>query len=99
MATMPERARGIVRKALLKMAGALTASDQPRQRAEVDGVPWSVGGLPARGYEGASMARRLSPWVPNRQHINSILQSEGELLRSRTRQLIANTPHGANASE
>lgn len=49
--------------------------------------------------EGASMARRMSGFVPNRLHINSILGMEAPLLRARTRQLIANVPHGANASE
>jgi lambda family phage portal protein len=49
--------------------------------------------------EGASMARRMSGFVPSRLHINSILAMEAPLLRARTRQLIANVPHGANASE
>jgi lambda family phage portal protein len=51
------------------------------------------------GYDGASLARRLSPWIPNRNHINTVLAAEGPMLRARTRQLIANNGYGANASE
>lgn len=75
-----------------------TPAPRPRQRGEGALMSWP-GGLPTRGYEGASQSRRLSPWVPNRQHINSILATEGPMLRARTRQLIANTPHGSNGSE
>lgn len=92
-ASLPVKARSVARSALLKMAGALT-TPKPGQRTE--GL--SAGSM-AGGFEGASMGRRLSPWIPNRQHLNSILASEGPLLRARTRQLIANTPHGSNASE
>ena len=45
------------------------------------------------------MARRLSPWRPNRAHINTILAGEAPLIRARTRQLVANAPYAANASE
>lgn len=51
------------------------------------------------GFEGASEAPRLSPWVPSRLHINAFMSNEGPRLRARVRQLIANTPHGSNASE
>lgn len=63
----------------------------------MDGAPPTPN--PVTGYEGGSMARRLSPWRPSRSHINTILASEGPIIRSRTRQLVANSPYGANASE
>jgi lambda family phage portal protein len=90
-ASLPAKARAVARSAILKMVGGV---ERPKQRASGFSV-----GVPAQGYEGASMSHRLSPWIPNRAHINSILASEGPLLRARTRQLIANTPHGSNASE
>lgn len=71
----------------------------PRQKAEDlpgDLAPVTTG---SRGYEGASIAPRLSPWRPSRLHINSLLASDGPMLRARTRQLVANTPYGANGSE
>lgn len=81
--------------------GAAAALKTPKQRT--DGI---IPGLPAvstmavmPGYEGASQSPRMSPFIPNRQHINSILSAEAPMLRARTRQLIANTAHGANASE
>lgn len=51
------------------------------------------------GFEGASMARRLSPWMPNRAHINSQLTGELPTLRARSRALIQNTTYGASAAE
>lgn len=54
--------------------------------------------IPA-GYEAASRSHRTKYWHPTRNHINTILASELPLLRARSRQLVANTAHGANASE
>jgi lambda family phage portal protein len=51
------------------------------------------------GFEGGSVARRLSPWRPTRAHINTLLAAEGPLVRARTRQLIANAPYAASASD
>lgn len=84
--------------------GAATAiknsAGPPRQRADGSAVPSSVSTLAVTpGYEGSSLAPRMSPFMPDRRHINSVLSSEAPLLRARTRQLIANTAHGANASE
>jgi len=67
------------------------------QRA--DNLNFPPGAVGQRGYEGASLAPRLSPWRPNRSHINAMLAAEGPMLRARTRQLVANTPYGANGSE
>lgn len=67
-------------------------------RADGGGVT-STAQIGVSGYQGASMARRLSGFLPNRLHINTILGAEAPLLRARTRALIANVPHGANASE
>lgn len=80
-------------------------SAPPRARLDAgdfDGGTQSGGDGPRGnqlGYEGASMSRRLSPWRPNRAHINSILTTEGPMLRARTRQLVANSPYASNASE
>ncbi len=88
------------RRSMRQIAGGMM-----RRVAEFfdDGLP--VGAPPddrfrvLTGYEGASLSRRLSPWFPTRAHINSILAAEAPLLRARVRQLVANTPYGANASE
>lgn len=99
---LPTKARAAVARTLSKMARVAA----PKKRADgyfQNGDPIDVGTLarqmPGVGYEGASQSRRLSPWVPNRNHINTILASELPLLRARSRQLIANTAHGSNASE
>jgi lambda family phage portal protein len=77
----------------------LAASDRGNWRLDADPRLTDTTPNPATGYEGASMARRLSPWRPNRAHINTNLATEGPLLRARTRQLVANSPYGSNASE
>lgn len=91
------RATGVFKGAWNGAAAAFNAS-APAQRTEA--VPSSVSSLAVMpGYEGSSQSPRMSPFIPNRQHINSILAAEAPMLRGRTRQLIANTAHGANASE
>lgn len=78
--------------------GGAAAFSAPIQRS--DAVPSGVVSARAMpGYEGASQSPRMSPFQPNRMHINAILSAEAPLLRARTRQLIANSAHGANASE
>ncbi len=98
---LPAKARAVVSRALSKMAKA--AAPAPQKRADASDSTLDIASIlhqmPGHGYEGASQSRRLSPWVPNRNHINTILSSELPLLRARTRQLVANTAHGSNASE
>lgn len=83
-----------VKRAALKTAAKIVANNLSSLD---EGRPW--GYPPVTGYEGASMQPRLSPWMPTRAHINAIMATEGPLLRARIRQLVANTPYGANASE
>lgn len=87
--------QGKMASLLARAAKAVAVAPMPAQKVSAS-VPMMT---PAPGYDGASMARRLSPWIPNRNHINSILATEGPMLRARTRQLIANNAYGANASE
>ena len=88
-----------------RLAQALTGMARAVQRLD-GGDP--DGGTPQgpsfdqagrNSYEGASMARRLSPWRPNRAHINTALAGEGPLLRARTRALVANAPLASSLSE
>jgi lambda family phage portal protein len=55
--------------------------------------------LPAHGYEGARLARRLKGWNADRRNINALMASGGELLRARARQLCRENPYAANACE
>jgi lambda family phage portal protein len=48
------------------------------------------------GYEGGRFRRRLSSWMPTQNTINTILTSQGPLLRARCRDTLRNNPH-ANA--
>lgn len=87
-----------------RLAAALSGMANAVQR--LDGGD-ADGGMPQEpsfgrtnpSYEGASMARRLSPWRPNRSHINTALAGEGPLLRARTRALVANAPLASSLSE
>lgn len=81
---------------MLSRAAAAVAP-VPAQKASA--IPVTTSQMPMPGYDGASLSRRLSPWIPNRNHINTTLAAEGPMLRARTRQLIANNAYGANASE
>ena len=93
-----EKAVSVVKGAWNGGAAAFNTAVAPMQRA--DAVPSSVTQIRAMsGYEGASQSPRMSPFYPSRSHINTLLQAEAPLLRARTRQLIANSAHGANASE
>src|SRR5580765_7530822 len=60
---------------------------------------WPAELAPSSHYEAASIQRRLSPWSPQRLHINSIIAAEGAMLTGRSRQIIANSPYAANSSE
>ena len=53
-------------------------------------------GWSSTGYDGGRYRRRLKGWVPNQNTINTILTSQGELLRARCRDVLRNNPH-ANA--
>lgn len=70
---------------------------RPTERADV--AVTSAAPPNVSGYEGASMAKRMAAWVPNRNHVNTLLAGEAPLLRARTRSLIANSPYASNASE
>ena len=56
----------------------------------------SFGSVETSGFDGGRNRRRLSSWLPSRNTINTILTSQGELLRSRCRDTLRNNPH-ANA--
>jgi lambda family phage portal protein len=51
------------------------------------------------GYEASRLGRRLKTWNAERRNINALLQSGGELLRARARQLCRENPYAANACE
>jgi lambda family phage portal protein len=84
-----------------RVAGALSGLSRVIQRADASAGPIDLLQQAAvrSSYEAASQSRRMSPWQPNRLHINAALASEGPLLRARSRQVIANAAYGANASE
>lgn len=87
-------------RAALSKIGVMSAS-KPAQSADAV-VSLQGGGIASRvttAFEGASLSRRMSPFIPNRAHLNSILSSEAPMLRARIRQLISNTAYGASASE
>lgn len=94
--SLPAKARSVIHYALISMAKSVQTAPLSKR---ADAGFGSTTTNRQMGYEGASMSPRLSPWMPNRSHINSILASEAPLLRARVRQLVANTAHGANASE
>jgi lambda family phage portal protein len=81
------------------------APASPKRRADAGGWSgnWDTTGVssthPLTGYEGASLGHRMSKWQPTRAHINSLLSTEGPLLRARSRSLIANAPYAQNASD
>lgn len=96
----PAKARAAVSRAMMRMAGGI--APKPKSGADAgiqDIAEFTRNNLPGAGYEGASRSPRNRHWYPTRNHINTILASELPLLRARTRQLVANTAHGANASE
>jgi lambda family phage portal protein len=89
-----------VSKAFRAMEGAWDGASRAIRQNANGVVPSTISASTTMpGYEGASQSPRMNPFRPNRMHINSILASEAPILRARTRQLIANTAHGANASE
>jgi lambda family phage portal protein len=50
-------------------------------------------------YDAASVKRRLAGWRSDQRTINSILASDGTLLRGRARELSRNNPYAASAKE
>lgn len=86
------------RRASLSPAVTAAAIAKPATLAEGISAAVTVQ-PPSSGYQGASQTSRMRQWIPNRNHINTLLAAEAPLLRARTRQLIANSPYGANASE
>lgn len=92
--------RAAIRAGRSGLPAIVEASPRLSQRVEAYPPPGTAGRFTVMsGYEGASQSRRMSPFVPNRQHTNSILAAEAPMLRARVRQLVANTAYGANASE
>ncbi len=62
------------------------------------GRPTSTSKIAIRNdYDGGRNRRRLASWAPTQQTVNSILSSQGALLRARCRDIMRNNPH-ANAA-
>ena len=49
------------------------------------------------GFNAASVVKRFARWITTPADLNTILSSEGEELRRRSRNLCRNNPHAANA--
>jgi lambda family phage portal protein len=50
-------------------------------------------------FESANQRRRLKSWQPTQNTINTILASQGQLLRARARDAVRNNPHAVAAVE
>src|SRR5262245_53408716 len=53
----------------------------------------------AAGLEAGQSARRLSSWVPSRQHVNSLISASGDTVICRARYLVRNNGYAAAAVE
>jgi lambda family phage portal protein len=51
------------------------------------------------GFDGGQGRRRLASWRPTQSSINAILAAQGQLLRSRCRDVMRNNPHAVAACE
>jgi lambda family phage portal protein len=82
---------------LNRKANAMPPSRQRVAGELVNGVNPNL--MATASLEAAARTPRTSGWNPQRLHLNTILASEGPLLRARARSMVANTPLGSNASE
>jgi lambda family phage portal protein len=80
-----------------RKANAMPPSRQRATGELVNGVNPALAATAS--LEAAARTPRTSGWQPQRLHLNTILATEGPLLRARARSMVANTPLGSNASE
>lgn len=88
--------RQILAEGLLGKLG-LVASRPKRARNQWSA--FSVGAAASGGYDGGQSRRRLASWKPTQATINTILASQGPLLRARCRDALRNNPHAVSGRD
>ncbi|MFH1557428.1 MAG: phage portal protein [Pseudomonadota bacterium] len=63
------------------------------------GTPTARAPASGTGLEAGQYQRRLSGFLPSRQHVNTLVQSSGDTVLARSRYLARNNPYAANAVE
>jgi lambda family phage portal protein len=70
---------------------------KPRIRVQAGSAPVPVSASLSTGLEAGRSARRLSTWLPSRQHVNALIAASGQTVLARSRYLARNNGYAKRA--